>query len=45
MTQCCAWISAVSVHVLMAADLGGGTLFDWWNMHIGKVSDLKGCLQ
>eukprot|EP00903_Cladosiphon_okamuranus_P015483 g14294.t1 len=35
-TQCCAWMGALSANVLMTADLGGGTLFDWWNTHIGQ---------
>lgn len=37
-TQCHVWMTSISSSVLMIVDLEGGTLFDWWNKHIGKVS-------
>lgn len=37
-TQCHVWMTNISPSVLMIVDLEGGTLLDWWNTHIGKVS-------
>lgn len=30
-------MTGIADTALTIADLDGGTLFDWWNTHIGKV--------
>ncbi|CAM9737980.1 unnamed protein product, partial [Pylaiella littoralis] len=36
-TQCQMWMVDASELVLKYADLGGGTLFDWWGTHIAQA--------
>lgn len=36
-TQCQMWMVSASELVLKFADLGGGTLFDWWETHIAQA--------